>query len=61
MKRAASSAQSTSSKPQPVKLGRTDSEFSEVVDGLAAGDSYAVKNSFILKAEIGKGEAGHDH
>ena len=44
-----------------VELGRTDGEFSEVLSGLKAGDHYAVKNSFILKAELGKSEAEHVH
>ncbi|HTU65073.1 MAG TPA: efflux RND transporter periplasmic adaptor subunit [Steroidobacteraceae bacterium] len=46
--------------PRPVKLGRTDGEFSEVLEGLAAGDAYATRNSFILKAELGKNEAAHE-
>lgn len=33
----------------------------EVVDGVKAGEKYAAENSFILKAELGKSEAGHDH
>lgn len=45
---------------RPVELGRADSEFSEVRGGVTAGESYATKNSFILKAELGKGEAGHE-
>jgi len=47
--------------PRNVTLGRTDGEVSEVVSGIAAGDTYATKNSFILKAELGKGEAEHEH
>ena len=47
--------------PQPVKLGRTDGEVTEVLEGLAAGDRYAAANSFILKAELGKGSAEHAH
>ena len=31
------------------------------VEGLAPGTSYVVKNAFLLKAELGKSEAGHDH
>ena len=45
--------------PRPVQLGRRDAEYSEVTSGLAAGDSYVARNSFILKAELGKGEAEH--
>jgi cobalt-zinc-cadmium efflux system membrane fusion protein len=48
-------------KPQPVTLGRTDGERSEVLNGLSAGQQYATTNSFVLKSELGKGEAGHDH
>lgn len=46
--------------PRPVKLGRTDGEYSEVLEGMTAGESYATRNSFILKAELGKGEAAHE-
>ena len=46
--------------PRAVKLGRSDGEISEVLAGVVAGDSYATHNSFILKAELGKGEAGHE-
>lgn len=43
-----------------VRLGHSDGETSEVLDGLKAGEKYASKNSFVLKAEMGKGEADHD-
>jgi cobalt-zinc-cadmium efflux system membrane fusion protein len=46
--------------PREVTLGRTDGDISEVLNGVAAGDSYATHNSFILKAELGKGEAEHE-
>jgi cobalt-zinc-cadmium efflux system membrane fusion protein len=47
--------------PRPVQTGRSDGEVTEIVSGLTAGESYATKNSFILKAELGKGEAEHAH
>lgn len=47
--------------PRPVRIGRTDRQWSEVLEGLERGAHYASANSFILKAELGKGEAGHDH
>lgn len=47
--------------PRPVRLGRTDGEMTEVAEGLAAGERYAAANSFILKAELGKGSAEHEH
>ena len=42
-----------------LKLGRTDGQNTEVLDGLKPGETYVGKNSFILKAELGKGEAEH--
>lgn len=46
---------------RPVTLGRRDAQRSEVLEGLAAGQEYVGKNSFLLKADIGKVEAAHDH
>lgn len=46
---------------KPVRTGRTDGEYTEVIEGLTAGEQYAASNSFILKSELGKGDAGHDH
>ncbi|GGY79306.1 cation efflux system protein [Cellvibrio zantedeschiae] len=46
--------------PRPVKLGRTDGEFTEVLAGVKAGETYASKNSFIIKAELGKDGAEHE-
>lgn len=46
--------------PRTVKIGRSDGDNSEVLEGLRAGESYATKNSFVLKAEMGKGEAAHE-
>lgn len=47
--------------PLPVKTGRSDGEATEIVAGLKSGDRYVAGNSFILKAELGKGEAAHEH
>ncbi len=47
--------------PREVTLGRGDGEFAEVLSGLTAGDTYAAANSFIIKAELGKGSAEHGH
>ncbi len=33
----------------------------EVTDGLKAGERYAATNSFVIKAELGKASAGHQH
>ena len=43
-----------------VTLGRTDGDIVEILGGITAGESYATHNSFILKAELGKGEAAHE-
>lgn len=45
----------------PVATGRSDGEATEILRGLQAGDRYVAGNSFILKAELGKGEAEHEH
>lgn len=47
--------------PRPVRLGKVDSEFSEVVEGISAGETYVARNSFILKSEMGKESAEHGH
>lgn len=44
-----------------VELGERDAEHTEVVFGVLEGDIYAAKNSFIIKAELGKGSAAHEH
>lgn len=46
---------------RPLELGRSDGQFTEVVGGLNAGDSYVVENSFLLKADLEKSGAAHDH
>jgi len=48
-------------KAQPVTLGRSDGKMTEIVRGLEAGQAYVSSNSFILKAELGKSSADHDH
>ena len=44
-----------------VELGGRDADWVEVKFGLLAGDVYAAKNSFVIKAEIGKAGAAHEH
>lgn len=46
---------------RPLELGRNDGKYAEVLQGLAAGEAYAAKNSFLIKAELGKASASHDH
>lgn len=45
---------------RPVELGRSDGQFTEVLRGLDAGEQYAAKNSFLIKAELGKASASHE-
>jgi cobalt-zinc-cadmium efflux system membrane fusion protein len=45
--------------PRALRTGRADGRFVEVLDGLVAGEVYAARNSFIVKAELGKGSAAH--
>jgi membrane fusion protein, heavy metal efflux system len=46
---------------RPLELGRSDGRLVEVLGGLQAGERYAAKNSFLIKAELGKAGASHDH
>ena len=45
---------------RPVKLGRTDGDFTEVLEGVKASEVYASANSYVLKAEALKSEAAED-
>lgn len=48
--------------PVPVRLGLQNGETVELVgDDIALGTSVVVKNSFLMKAELGKRAAGHEH
>ncbi|WP_392536692.1 efflux RND transporter periplasmic adaptor subunit [Legionella sp. 227] len=44
----------------PVLLGQKDEQWVEVVSGLDVGQLYVSKNSFFLKAELGKEGASHE-
>lgn len=46
---------------QPVKTGRSTGKVVEITEGLSAGARYATANSFVLKAELGKASAEHEH
>lgn len=45
---------------QAVQTGRRDDKVVEVVTGLRPGQKYAASNSFVLKAELGKGSVEED-
>jgi cobalt-zinc-cadmium efflux system membrane fusion protein len=44
-----------------VELGERDADWVEIKFGVLPGDVYAAKNSFVIKAEIGKAGAAHEH
>lgn len=46
---------------KPVSLGATDGEWIEVLSGIEPGERVVVRGGFILKSELQKSEAGHEH
>jgi cobalt-zinc-cadmium efflux system membrane fusion protein len=44
-----------------LELGRQDSEWIEVLGGLDPGTRYVSENSYLVKADIEKSGASHDH
>lgn len=47
--------------PRTIVTGRSDEQMVEVLEGLKAEEEYAAGDTFILKAELGKGAAEHEH
>ncbi|MGQ3891503.1 efflux RND transporter periplasmic adaptor subunit [Legionella sp. CNM-4043-24] len=45
----------------PVMTGEKDEHWVEIISGLEAGQRYVSKNSFFMKAELGKEGAAHEH
>lgn len=46
---------------RPITLGRRDDKYVEVLEGLNIGEKYAAGNSYLIKADIGKAGASHEH
>lgn len=46
---------------RPLELGRSDGRNVEVKEGLNPGERYVSKNSFLMKAELGKGGVTDSH
>lgn len=46
---------------QDVQIGKQNGTHVEILSGLAPGQIYVASGGFILKAEIEKGDFGHDH
>ena len=47
--------------PRAITLGLRDSKFSEVLEGLNAGEKYVLENSYLIKADLEKSGASHEH
>lgn len=45
----------------PVRIGRRDDKHVEILEGVAVGARIATSGSFLLKAEMTKGSAEHEH
>lgn len=46
---------------RPLQLGESDGRYVEVLDGLRPGTEYVTANSFLIKADVLKDDAGHEH
>lgn len=46
---------------RPVTTGREDTQNVEILSGIEFAETIATKNTFTLKAELGKAEAEHEH
>ena len=44
-----------------LELGRSSPEWTEVLSGIKPGTPYAAKGSFLIRADIEKSGASHDH
>jgi membrane fusion protein, heavy metal efflux system len=44
-----------------LEIGRRSAEWTEVLGGLRPGEVYVSKNSFLIRADIEKSGASHDH
>jgi cobalt-zinc-cadmium efflux system membrane fusion protein len=46
---------------KPLTLGKSDGVWVEVLDGLQLGEEYVSSNSYLIKADVLKSGASHDH
>ncbi len=51
----------TTYEARPIEEGRSDGKLVEILSGLNAGETYVSKNSYLVKAEIEKAGAAHEH
>jgi membrane fusion protein, heavy metal efflux system len=47
--------------PRVIKLGERDSSNAEVLEGLKGGEEIVVEQSYLIKADLEKESAGHEH
>jgi cobalt-zinc-cadmium efflux system membrane fusion protein len=47
--------------PRIVKIGQRDGTHAEVLAGLEAGEQVVVEQSYLIKADLEKASAGHEH
>jgi len=45
----------------PVLIGQSDGRLTEVIQGLEEGDRYVTQGSYVIKADLEKSDASHDH
>ncbi|MCR6651240.1 MAG: HlyD family efflux transporter periplasmic adaptor subunit [Cellvibrionaceae bacterium] len=46
---------------RPLALGSSDGRYTEVLQGLEEGENYVVENSYLIKADLEKAGAAHEH
>jgi cobalt-zinc-cadmium efflux system membrane fusion protein len=44
-----------------LELGRSNQNWVEVLSGIELGTQYVTENSYLIKADIEKSGASHDH
>ncbi len=47
--------------PRPITLGLSDNKNVEVLQGLLKGELIVSQNSYLIKTDLEKSEAGHDY
>jgi membrane fusion protein, heavy metal efflux system len=47
--------------PRAVKIGQRDAISAEVLEGLSGGEHVVVEQSYLIKADLEKGSAAHEH
>lgn len=51
----------TTYRARPVQTGRQTGTSTEIVSGLEAGETYVTNGAFLIRADIEKSAAGHEH